>query len=117
MKRIKKSACGFIRIYILLTSIALCLAFVGIKILFPKPATLHKLAMLPVPSMVATTYLPDPYTAAEIYSPVLGAETINPSDIILYINDQRMKHGSPPLRENTTLAKAAQMRAAVILKY
>jgi uncharacterized protein YkwD len=118
MRRGKKTDRRFIRTYILLASIALCLTFVGIKLLFPKPpTTLHTLAMLPVPKEISTIYLPGPYEAAEIYSPVLGAETINPSDIVLYINNERMRVGAPPLRENATLTKAAQMRADVILKY
>jgi len=107
----------FFPIYILLSTIALIITIVGIQILFPKPSTLHTLALLQVPTEIPTIYLPDPYEAAEVYSSVLGAETINPSDIILYINNERMKVGSPPLRENATLTKAAQMRADVILKY
>jgi len=107
----------FFPIYILLSTIALMITFVGIKLLFPQPTTLHTLTLLRVPTEVPTIYLPGPYEAAEIYSPVLGAETISPSDIILYINNERMKVGSPPLRENSTLTKAAQMRADIILKY
>jgi len=117
MTRRNRSNRKFVKTYVLLAFIAISITFVGIKILFPKPATLHTLALLRVPTEVPTIYLPGPYEAAEIYSSVLGAETINPSDIILYINNERMKYGSPPLRENAVLTKAAQMRADVILKY
>jgi uncharacterized protein YkwD len=115
IKKTKKTP--FLPIYILLSTIAMVITFAGIHILFPKPTTLHTLALLHVPTEISTTYLPEPYEAAEIYSPVLGAETINPSDIVLYINNERMKTGAPPLRENAVLTKAAQMRADVILKY
>jgi uncharacterized protein YkwD len=113
----KNKKTSFIRAYFFLSIIALIITVIGSRLLFAKPKTLHTLAFLPVPTEVSTIYLPGPYEAAEITSPVLGAETINPSDIILYINNERMKKGAPPLRENATLTKAAQMRANVILKY
>lgn len=108
---------SFFGIYLLLSSLTFCLAFVGTKILFPKPITLHKLAFLKVPTETPNVYLPGPYEAAHIESPVLGAETINPSDIVLFINDERMKTGASPLRENAVLTRAAKMRADVILRH
>ncbi|MCX6792273.1 MAG: hypothetical protein NT149_04520, partial [Candidatus Gottesmanbacteria bacterium] len=75
---------SFFGTYLLLSSLAFCLAFIGTKIFFPTPITLHTLAFLKVPSETPTVYLPGPYEAAHIESPVLGAETINPSDIVLF---------------------------------
>jgi hypothetical protein len=72
---------------------------------------------LNVPAEPPTIYLPGPYEAAHIESPVLGAETIKPGDIVLYINEQRMKSGVPPLRENEVLTRAAKMRVDVILRH
>jgi uncharacterized protein YkwD len=108
---------SFFNTYLLLSSVAFCLTFVGTKILFPQPVTLHTLAFLMVPAETPTVYLPGPYEAAHIESPVLGAETINPGDIVLYINEQRMNVGAPPLRENAVLTRAAKMRADVILRH
>jgi uncharacterized protein YkwD len=106
----------FFAFFCMLSFIGFAVTAVGIKLLFSKPTTLHTLAALPVPA-IASIYLPGTYRARIIESPVLGAETINPDDIITYINEERMKRGVPPLRENKTLALAAQMRANVILKY
>jgi uncharacterized protein YkwD len=106
----------FFRFYILLAIVAIGVTAFGIRTFTPKPVTLHTLAALPVPT-APSIYLPGTYRARIIESPVLGAETIDPRDIITYINEERMKRGSPPLRENKTLTLAAQMRANVILKY
>jgi len=104
--------------YLLLSIIAFFVTIAGIKILFPTSrTTLHPLAMLRIPKETPAIYLPGPYEAPIITSPVLGAQTIDPNDIVLYINNERMKVGSPPLRINATLTKAAQMRANVILKH
>jgi hypothetical protein len=89
----------FFRTYILLSVFALFITVIGSRLLFAKPTTLHTLAMIRVPSEISTIYLPGPYEAAEIASPVLGAETINPGDIVLYINNERMKTGAPPLQD------------------
>lgn len=96
---------------LLLTSVT-----AGNRLFFTRTASLHPLAFISVP-MPPVVYLPGPYEAAFIESPVLGAETIDPSDIVTYINNERMKRGAPPLRINKTLALAAQKRADVILKY
>jgi uncharacterized protein YkwD len=106
----------FFRFYVLLAVIILGVTLFGIRTLFQKPVTLHTLAALPVPT-TPSLYLPGPYETRTIESPVLGAETIDPRDIITYINEERMKQGAPPLRENKTLTLAAQMRANVIMKY
>lgn len=107
----------FFTTYVILAITTLCISFFGIRLLYPTPVTLHPLARLTIPSRLATVYLPGPYEAAYIESPVLGAETIDPDDIITYINNERMKRGAPPLVKNALLTKAAQMRANVILKY
>jgi hypothetical protein len=115
-KKYTHSRNRFFTLYSVLAFVAILLYSIGGNMLFKKPPTLHTLAMLPLP-VGTEIYLPGPYEAAHIESPVLGAETINPEDIILYINNERMKTGAPPLRENKTLALAAQKRADVILKY
>jgi uncharacterized protein YkwD len=116
-KRTKKTKIHFFNAFVVLACIAFAVVLLGVKFLYPKPFTLHTLALLPVPEAPPTVYLPGPYEAATITSPVLGAETIDPNDIVLYINNERMKTGAPPLRINKTLALAAQKRADVILKY
>jgi hypothetical protein len=115
-KRIRKrKSQSFFAVYTLLAVICLCIAFLGTHFLFKKPQ-LRPLAKLSLPAE-PTIYLPGPFIEPIIESPVLGAETINPRDIITYVNNERMKIGAPPLRENKTLALAAQMRADVILKH
>jgi hypothetical protein len=111
-----KSMKRFFILFCVLSLTGFAVTALGTKVLFQKPVTLHTLAALPIPTE-HSVYLPGLYTARIIESPVLGAETINPRDIITYINEERMKRGAPPLRENKTLALAAQMRATVILKY
>lgn len=106
----------FFTMYVILATIALLIVGIGTSIFFPKPQQLRTLALLSIPNE-PVVYLPGPYVARIIESPVLGAETINPRDIITYINKERMDRGAPPLRENKLLAQAAQMRADVILKY
>lgn len=81
-----------------------------------KPVTLRPLALLPVPAR-PDIYLPGPLISPGLDTQVLGAETIEPRDIITYINEERMKRGAKPLKINETLTKAAQMRADVIMKY
>ncbi len=51
------------------------------------------------------------------YNNILGAETFEAKDIVKYINREREKNGSPPLRVSPTLMQAAQKRADVIIKY
>lgn len=63
------------------------------------------------------TYLLAPLVLPSYLSSVLGAQSIDPADIVRYVNIERGKIGSKSLRINTTLLKAAQMRADVILKY
>jgi hypothetical protein len=118
MAKRKNSEKRFVRTYFFLTFITIGIILAGKYLLFPNTLTaLHPLARLSEPKEIAIVYLPEPYIAAIIESPVLGAETIDPSDIILYINNERMKVGSPPLRENTMLSRAAGMRAKIIMKY
>ena len=115
-KKRNSSSAKFFTTYVLLAIAAVALVFGGFSMLFPPKPTLHILAQLPIPYQ-PTIYLPGPYRATELpTSPVLGAETINTRDVITYINNERMKRGVPPLRENKLLAQAAQMRADVILQ-
>jgi uncharacterized protein YkwD len=107
----------FFLVYLILAVIAIVLTALGTKIFFKKPVRLTPLSALTIP-YEPTIYLPGPYLATlNTLSPILGAETINPRDIITYVNDERMKRGIPPLRENKTLALAAQKRADIILKH
>jgi hypothetical protein len=76
---------------------------------------LRPLAYLHVPN-APTVVLPGPLSETEINPAVLGAEIIDPNDIVTYINEERMKMGARPLRINPILVKAAQMRADVIMK-
>ncbi len=71
---------------------------------------------LPVPRVAQTRYS-GPFLSPTFSTSVLGAETIDPIDIVRFINEERQKIGSPPLRVSRTLTKAAQKRAEVILKY
>jgi uncharacterized protein YkwD len=106
----------FFILFCVLAFVGFAVTAIGTKLLFQKPVMLHTLSAIPVPA-TPSLYLPGTYRARIIESPVLGAETIDPRDIITYINEERMKQGAPPLRENKTLTLAAQMRATVILKY
>jgi len=94
--------------------------FLIITVLF-YPISLYRksnrpLTTLRVPAVVRL-YLPDPLEFPTIATSVLGAQTIDPQDIVKYINEERDKVGSIPLRMNTTLMRAARMRADIILKY
>lgn len=71
---------------------------------------------LPEPN-VSTVYLPGPLVFAPPATSILGAQPIDPHDLIAAVNNQRVKHGAKPLRVSTILGRAAQMRADVILKY
>lgn len=83
----------------------------------PSPKeSLRPLALLPLPPIQEVSY-PGPLTSEDTSSSVLGAETIDPRDIVTYVNEERMKRGIRPLRVNETLMKAAKMRADVILKH
>lgn len=104
------------KIVISLSLLLLISAFVTF-ITLPSPATqLHPLALIPVPPEQQLSYS-GPLVSQELNKSVLGAETIVPRDIITYINEERMKRGIRPLRENPILTKAAQMRADVIMKH
>ncbi len=108
---------SFAKSFISISILGFVVLSVGMQIIFPKRQTLHTLAALPIPQARPEIYLPGPYEAATIESPILGADTVEPRDVITYINNERMKVGSPPLRTNKLLSLAAQKRADVILKY
>jgi uncharacterized protein YkwD len=82
----------------------------------PHPVP-HRLADLPIPDHPAAVTLPEPLTIAKPAANVLGAEPVNPDDIVTYVNEERMKRDIPPLRVNSLLTKAAQLRANVIIRY
>jgi uncharacterized protein YkwD len=71
---------------------------------------------LPVPFR-SQVLLPDPLQLETISTSVLGAQVIEPTDVVKYINIERAKVGSPALRISPKLMEAAQKRADVILKY
>jgi uncharacterized protein YkwD len=119
-KKLRKritSQLSFAKYFVLIGILSFSIMAIGLALLFPKKTTLHTLASLPIPTQRPEVYLPGPYEAAIITSPVLGADTVDPRDVITYINNERMKVGSPPLRTNKLLSIAAQKRADVILKY
>lgn len=117
-KKIKhpKNTVSFFSFFAILSIIGFAIGIIGTKLIFPKKPSLHPLVSLTIPE-ISSIYLPGPYEAATVESSVLGDETIDPNDIVLYINNERIKTGAPPLRINKTLAYAAQKRADVILKY
>jgi Cysteine-rich secretory protein family len=107
----------FFATYLVLAVISIVVLGAGLYVFRPKPQTpLKRLSLLRVPKE-PVVYLPGPLVSPKKNTSVLGAQPIDPRDIITYVNDERMKRGSPPLRVNETLTKAAQMRADVILKY
>lgn len=105
----------FVR-YLLSALATFTLIFVGMYFLLSPKTTLHTLPQLTVPK-TPVVYLPEPFLARLNQSPVLGAQTIDPKDIITYVNNERMNRGAPPLRENAILDKGAAMRTATIFKY
>lgn len=66
---------------------------------------------------VPQLYLPDPLEFPAISTSVLGAQAIDPNDIIKYVNIERAKVGAAPLRITPTLTQAAKLRAQIILKH
>lgn len=117
LRKQQTSHLSFSKYFIIIGILCLSVIGIGMSLVFPKKATLHPLAYLPIPTKRPEVYLPGPYEAATITSPILGADTIDPRDVIMYINNERMKVGSPPLRTNKLLTMAAQKRAEVMLKY
>lgn len=77
---------------------------------------LRPLALLHVPEE-AKIVLPGPWIGEVTHTNVLGTETLDPRDIVTYVNEERMKRGIRPLRVNPILVKAAEMRARVIMKH
>jgi hypothetical protein len=117
IKKIKKRPLIKRLLPLLLSCIPLVFVTFGTLLSFaPSKDSLKPLALLPIPPEVEVS-LPGPMISEQVQTSVLGAETINPRDIITYVNEERMKRGIRPLRVNDTLMKAAQMRADVILKH
>ncbi len=102
--------------YATLALIGAVIFLAGHRTVLQAPEPLRPLARLKIPKK-PTLYLPGVYESPQKNTSILGAQTIDPRDIITYVNKERMKRGTPPLRVNDTLMKAAQMRADVILKY
>jgi len=91
---------------------ALCFTM-GVKAA-PKQVALSP---LPVPPRTTEISLSGPLVLRTVNESVLGAQTIDPVDFVNEINAARAKSGSPPLRLNATLMRAAKMRAEVIKKH
>lgn len=96
---------------------AICLTlFISFNIYSAKIKSINKLTPLTIPHL-SQIYLPDILTISNLETSVLGAQSIDPVDFINNINIERSKIGSPKLRINEKMMKAAQMRADTILKY
>ncbi|MEK7072555.1 MAG: CAP domain-containing protein, partial [Patescibacteria group bacterium] len=102
-------------VFSIVTVICLTL-FLSLNFYFVKIKSINKFSPLPIPQL-SRIYLPDLLIIPEIETSVLGAQDINPVDFINDINLERSKVGSPNLRINEKMMKAAQMRAETILKY
>lgn len=77
---------------------------------------LKPLGDLPIP-VLPTVKKVAPVTINDSTDTVLGAEIIDPRDLLTYINGERMKRDIPPLRSTPKLMEAAKRRAEVIMKY
>ncbi len=75
-----------------------------------------KLAYLPIPR-INQVFLPNPLELPNILTNILGAQTIDPGEVVKYINIEREKVGVLPLRISPILVQGATLRADVILKY
>jgi uncharacterized protein YkwD len=97
-----------------LAAVLLLIGFVfGLRI-SPKAVGLRS---LPVPTHITQYSYSGPLAISHLSKSVLGAQAIDPIDFINEINKERSKIGSPQLRLNTTLMRAAKMRVDVIKKY
>lgn len=115
-RKSKRSLNRTIKVFIIILFI-ISTALVGIYIIWKVPENkLQPLASLPVPS-VYQVYLTSPLTIVPLSTVILGAQTIDPDDIIKYVNIERKKTGSPPLKISPVLKMAAEDRARVILQY
>lgn len=83
---------------------------------FKDDKVLRPLSLLHVPD-VPSLILPGTYESKQPKGNVLGSQPVDPRDLITYINEERMKRGSRPLRVSPVLTKAAQMRADTIMKH
>lgn len=95
------------------TGIVLILTMVPVKNLFRPPEPLVRLTVPELPAV----YLPVPLELPPYATSILGSQPVDPLDVVKYINIEREKVGSKPLRMSTVLMNAAQMRAGIILKY
>lgn len=113
--RRKNNSVSFFNIYIVVTLIGILLISVlSITSLQKKEPNIYKkLSFTQSPIL----YYTEPIIFNLSNKNVLGAQTLDPRDIITYVNEERLKRGAPALRVNPTLTKAAQMRADIILKY
>lgn len=78
--------------------------------------TTSPLSPLSVPT-ASSIYLPAPLQLPTVITNVLGTQIIEPTDVVKYINIERVKVGSPTLRMSPKLMDAAKKRADIILKY
>lgn len=93
----------------------LCLFFVSLYSISSAVRN-YSLITLSIPS-ISEIDLPPPLQLTQLSSSVLGAQAFDATDIVTYVNLEREKRAIAPLRMNSTLTKAAQMRADVILKH
>lgn len=91
-------------------------SFVPFYSLFVYSRSSGPLDALSVPK-VSRLYLPSPLEFPSLSTSILGAQVIDPADIVKYVNIEREKTGAKPLRITPTLSQAAKRRAEVILKY
>ncbi len=96
--------------------VILLILFFSFNIYSVKIKSIGKPSTLPIPHL-PQIYLPDLLIIPGLETSVLGAQSIDPVDFINNINIERSKVGSPKLRINEKIMKAAQMRAETILKY
>ena len=90
---------------------------IGFLTLETKRLQFIPLSPIPIPNSITTTYLPGPLQLPTYIASVLGTQTIEPTDIVTYVNKERTLRGTHPLRISPLLMNAAQMRADVILRY
>lgn len=76
----------------------------------------NKVAYLKVPALRKFN-LPEPLEIFPLSTTILGAETFEAKDIVMYVNIEREKRGAVPLKINPLLMEASKMRARVILEY
>lgn len=97
------------------TLLTFLLLFVAFFMGFSRAPKTRSLTTLPVPNHVSTLSYSGPLILPlTTYKNILGAETISPVEFVEVINRERENVNAPPLRLNTTLMRAAKLRADVM---